>query len=365
MTKIAGLFAVFLLVYSCSNNKTVHPQHKNIVETVYASGKIMADSEYTVYALNSGTVVKKLFKEGDKVNSGQVLYVINNVATAAKLLASQVAYNTSAQNLRPNSSILNDQRIAMENAAIKFSNDSLQYMRLKNLWAQNIGTKSGLDNALANYQTSLNLKQSTKERYASTQTDLRVSYQNAKSQLANSQNDYSNYFIKALGSGTVYQMLKEAGEAVKANEAVAMLGKSSQRLIKLAVDQQDIDKVRVGQQVLLKTDVDGDKIYRAQVTRIYPVMNDADQTFRIDATFVDGTNQPYIHSTVEANIIIRQKSNALIIPRQALLNGDSLLVKQNGQKKTIAVKTGIHTMDEVEIISGLDDQADIIVPSQK
>lgn len=365
MIKLAILVTFCVLVASCNSPATVHPQRKNIVETVYASGKILADSEYTIYALNPGTVVKKLVKEGDVVNKGQILYEINNTAPAARLDAAQMAYNTARQNLSVNSRILSDLKLAITNAAIKLSQDSLQYARLRNMWAQNVGTKNNLDIAEAQYRTSVNLKKSAAEKYYATLNDLRVSLKNAGSQLAAAQNDMSNYIIRAADKGTVYQVLKERGEAVKSNEPLLLMGRSAQRLIRLAVDQQDIDRIRPGQQVLLKTDLSGDKIYQARILRTYPTMNEADQTFRVDAAFIAAEQQPYIHSSVEANIIIQHKQHSLVIPRQLLLNGDSLMIKQNGKVKTIAVKTGIRTLNEVEILNGLDDNADIVTDGQK
>ncbi|MGZ3752189.1 MAG: efflux RND transporter periplasmic adaptor subunit [Mucilaginibacter sp.] len=365
MIRTTVFFVVLFLIAGCKSSTTVHPQKKDIIETVYASGKIMADSEYTVYALNPGTVIKKLVKEGDRVKKNQILYVINNTAPAAKLDAANISYSTARQNLSSNSRILNDLKIAMRTADIRFSNDSLQYARLKNLWAENIGTKSTLDNAEAQYRISLNEKQSAREKYYSSVNDLNVSLKNAQSQVATAQNDMNNFIIRAESAGTVYQMMKENGEAVKANEPIAMVGKSADRVIRLSVDQQDIDRIKLGQEVLLKTDASGDKIFKATVIRIFPVMNEADQTFRVDAVFADNQNQPYIHTSVEANIIIQRKQQSLVIPSQVLLNGDSVKVKQDGKEKTIAVKTGIHTLDEVEILSGLDEHSDLVIPTQK
>jgi multidrug efflux pump subunit AcrA (membrane-fusion protein) len=325
----------------------------------------MADSEYTVYALNPGTVIRKLVKEGDPVKKNQLLYVINNTVPSAKLDAATVAYNTAKQNVSGNSNVLNDLKIAMRNADIKFSNDSLQYTRLKNLWAQNIGTKSNLDNAEMTYRMSLNQKQSAKEKYYSTLNDLNVTLKNSKSQLAAAQNDLSNYLIRAESNGTVYQTMKEIGEAVKANEPIAMIGKSADRVIRLSVDQQDIDRIKIGQEVLLKTDATGNKIFKAKVIRTFPVMNEADQTFRVDAVFLIGQSQPYIHTSVEANIIIQRKQDCLVIPSLVLLNGDSVKIKDGNHTRTIAVTTGIHTLDEVEIVKGLDEQSQVLIPSQK
>jgi multidrug efflux pump subunit AcrA (membrane-fusion protein) len=361
--RILPCFFGLLFLISCGRTTVVHPSRKDIIETVYASGKITADSEYTVYALNPGTVLNKFVKEGDIVKKGQILYVINNTAPAARLDAANESYEKARENLSPQSRILSDLKLSMENSSIRLRNDSLQYFRLKSLWEQNIGTKSALDNAEAQYRTSLNERKSAQEKYYATVNDLNVSLKNAKSQLAGAQNDLSNYIIRAENSGTVYQMMKEKGEAVKANEAVALLGKSMDRLIRLSVDQQDIDLLQNGQQVLVKTDATGDRIYKAKVIRIFPAMNESDQTFRVDAVFAEEDAQPYIHTSVEANIIIRKKQQALVIPISALFSGDSVKVKISGKVTDIAVKTGIHTLDDVEILKGLDESAEIMMPS--
>ncbi|MBV8389268.1 MAG: efflux RND transporter periplasmic adaptor subunit [Mucilaginibacter sp.] len=352
-----------VLILGCNNIHTIHPARKDIVETVYASGKVMADSEYTVYALSPGTVIKKLVKEGDVIKKGQLLYVINNMAPEARLDAANVTYEKARENVSSGSRILSDLKLAMRNADIKYSNDSMQYFRLKNLWNQNIGTKSALDNAEMQYRISFNEKKSAREKYYSTINDLNITLKNAQSSMASARNDLNNYMIRAESNGTVYQMLKERGEAVRANEAVVLIGKSTDRLIRLSVDQQDINLVQPGEQVLLKTDATGDKIYNAKVVRVYPTMNEADQTFRVDAIFTGHDKQPFIHTSVEANIVIQKKQHALVIPVKSILTGDSVKIKDGGKIKAIPVKIGIHTLDEAEILSGLNEQSEVVESS--
>jgi len=359
------LIIMLLLLAACHKKITFHPQQKNIIETVYASGKIMADSEYTVYALGAGTIIEKLIKEGDTVKKGQLLYVVKNEASSAKLEAAKSAYKVAQDNISDKSRILADLKISIENAEAKFSYDSLLYERRKRLWQQGVGTQNDVDIAYTDYLTSLNQKRSLEEKYFSTKNDLIVSLDNAKSLLTSAKNELDNYFIRSDNNGQVYQAFKEIGEAVKLNDAIAVLGKSKDRIIRLAVDQQDIDKIKLGQEVLLRTDITGNKIYHAAIERIYPMMNEADQTFRVDALFRDSNHQPYTHSSVEANIIIRKKNNVLTIPRLAMVADDSVLIKEKGKIKTVAVQTGIHTLDEVEIVSGLNSSSDVIMPQQK
>ncbi|WP_354003241.1 efflux RND transporter periplasmic adaptor subunit [Mucilaginibacter aquariorum] len=257
---------------------------------------------------------------------------------------------------------MNDLKIAQENADLKFRNDSSLYNRYKNLWAQNIGTKVNLDNAQTQYELSYNQMKSAREKYLSTLNDLQLSMKNAESTAAGSKADLENYFIRAESRGTVYQLFKEKGEAVKMNEPVALLGRSGARLVRLAVDQEDIRQISAGQQVLLKTDASGEHIFQARISRIYPVMNEADQTFRVDAVFDSQNGPAYLHSSVEANIIVARKTNCLTIPLAMLMAGDSIRVRENGRVLIRAIKTGIRTTNDVEVISGANRHTAILEP---
>src|SRR5260221_13447996 len=115
MVKFLSL-SLLIVVASCKHETNIHPQRKNIVETVYASGKIIAENEYNLYALSNGTVIKKLVKEGDTVKKGQVIYIINNDAPAAKLDAARSNFENAQSNISEQSRILKDLKLTMQNA---------------------------------------------------------------------------------------------------------------------------------------------------------------------------------------------------------------------------------------------------------
>ena len=360
-------FAFILLVglASCKDETTVQPQRKNIIETVYASGSIIPLNEYTSFALANGIVIEKRVTDGDVVSKGDIIYVILNEAQTARYDAAQQTYSTASGNLASGSPILSELRLAVQSAAAKFKTDSAQYVRFRNLLDSGIITRSQFDDVSANYTISGNQKRAAEERYASTVRELRLGVSNAQSQLTAAKSDLDNYYIRAQQTGRVYQLLKDVGEAVRAGEQVALFGEAESRVIKLAVDQQDIARIQIGQQVLLKTDLTGNTIYEAKVSKLYPVMNPADQTFRVDAEFVSAPPSQFIYSSVEANIVIQKKDNALVIPRKMLLSGDSVIVKTDGDLKSIAVKTGIVTLDDAEIISGIDEKTEVVDPSER
>jgi len=347
---------------SCNRQPAaVYPQKRQIIEAVYASGKIVAEDEYNLFALSNGRIIKKLVQDGDTVHKGQVLYVIYNDAAQARMEAAQQSYNISMANRSARSPLLNDLQLSLQSANIRLQNDSVTYFRWKRLWEQQIGSKSNLDNTFSNYQLSIAQQKIAEQKYRAAMNDVELSYSNAGSALSTARHDLQEYFISSQANGIVYQTFKEAGEAVKNNEIVALMGTQGARLLRLSVDQQDINRVKAGQTVLVQADVTGSTIFQAVVTQLYPVMNEADQTFRVDARFLQQPTAPYIHSSVEANIIIQKKSNALVLPRDALVAKDSVYVRLNRKKKKTWVKTGILTLDYVEILAGIDESTPVLL----
>jgi HlyD family secretion protein len=360
-TRNAIVLTTLVCSLGCNKAPVIYPQRKDIIETVYASGKIVSENEYKVSSLINGTIVKKLVKDGDTIIKGQLLYVISHDAAKERFNAALKNYHVVSANLTEQSPVLNDLTLSVQNAQVKFTNDSATWHRYNTLWARNIGTKSNLDNAYTNYLISLNQKRIAEQKYLTALNDLQVSHSNAQSQLSTARKDLKEYFIRSNTNAVVYQTYKEAGEAVYSNEMVALLGECSDRVIRLAVDQQDIDKIKIGQQVLLQADITGSTVYKAKVCRIYPVMNEADQTFRVDARFTQLPQQSFIHSSIEANIIVQTKNKALILPRTAFVNNDTVLIHIKGKETKAHVQTGISTLDYVEIVSGIDEKTPVLL----
>lgn len=364
MTTRIYLFLLASAFSACSRPQQVHLSRKDIVETVYASGKITSLEEYSLFAFSSGAIHQKLVKDGDTVRKGQLIYIVEHDVADKKYEAALTNYRHSEINLSATSPLLNDLRLALQNAEIRLKNDSLTYCRWKSLWDSGIGTRSNLDNAYTNYQISVNLKYSATQKYASALHDAQLAMSNAGSQLQSSRKELNDYFISSDRDGVVYQTLKEAGEGVRAGEPVALIGGAGRRIIRMAVDQEDVNKVQPGQKVVLKTDLTGNKVYEARVTRLYPTMNEADQTFRVDAEFTKDMPPLFIHGSVEANVIIRVRPAARVLQRTAMADDDSVWVLDKGKEKKLAVQTGITSPEYVEIIGGLDENTVVLLKTK-
>jgi HlyD family secretion protein len=350
-----------LLIFGCADVKTVSPVRKNIVATVYASGEIVPENEHWISTKKSGTLLKKYVKEGDAIHSGQVLYVIGDETREAKIEAALASYNLSLFNLSDSSPVLADLKLAMIAADTKVVYDSATYWRWQNLWDRGIGTKSNLDNAYMRYTISLNEKKIATQRYRTKLSELNVSKKVSESALANSRKDFADDFILSDREGIVYETLKEVGENVAVNEKLLLIGNCTDRIIKLNVDQQDIGKVKLGQKVMVQTDQSPDTIFEAKVTFIFPSMNRNDQTFCIEAKFEQHSPYSFIHTPVEANIVVDERQDVLVLPREVLTGKDSLWIKENKRYRKVFVKTGVASFDYVEVLSGVNEKNAVIL----
>jgi multidrug resistance efflux pump len=351
-----------LVVAGCNRSKPIHATHKTITEAVYASGFVAARNLYKVYALTDGNIVAKYHVAGDSVNEGDALFRVQSDGSTAKLSANSSAYKLAIENAKDNSPVLQDLQIRIRSAETVLANDQNSYNRMKSMYDAGAVSKTQLDQASTALEVSKNNLQSAKEIYTRTKEQLKVDAQNAQALVATSGQDLSNYILKALIKGQVYETYKELGEAVKRNDAVALVGESGSKYLQLAVDQQDIGRVKVGQEVVVKMDISSDKIYKARVTKVYPNMNSNNQSFRVDADFIEDPGLQFINASVEANIVLATKDNALVLPRQAVNAKDEVLVKSLGTNKTVKIQKGLVNMSDVEVLSGVKEEDEIVLP---
>jgi multidrug efflux pump subunit AcrA (membrane-fusion protein) len=120
------------------------------------------------------------------------------------------------------------------------------------------------------------------------------------------------------------------------------------------VDELDIDKIKKGQEVLVKIDTYPHKIFKARISKTYPMLNQKDQSFRVDAQFTDDVPRVYAGLTVEANIIIQQKEQALTIPKTYLIGQDSVRIEKDGKAQQVKITKGVENFEYVEVLAGVD-----------
>jgi multidrug efflux pump subunit AcrA (membrane-fusion protein) len=351
---LSFLCCLYALQGCTDKQQPVKPEYKLLTEAVYASGNLLPKNEYKVFAQADGVLLRKTVEEGDTVSVGQTLFELESDKQNIRSRNALEQYRIARNNTLQNSPVLQELEASMASAKARWQNDSVNYVRYKNLLENKAASRIDYDRASLAYQTSKNDYISLKNRYEKTRTQLQLELQNAETQYKLNVEQNADYAVKSRINGIVYEVYKEPGEVVKPNEPIALLGNPSEVYLKLTVDELDINRIKKGQKVLVKIDTYKNKIFKAIITKIYPMLNGRDQSFRVDAEFIEEVPRLYAGLTVEANIIIQQKEKALTIPKSYLIGADSVRIDQNGDSKMVKITKGIENFEYVEVTAGLD-----------
>ena len=341
-------------------SETASPTYKSLTEAVYASGNVFPKNEYKVVANADGYLQQQLVNEGDVTKTNQLLFSLESISQDARAEAAANIYRQSEANYADSSPVLAELEVALRNARTKLENDSVNYFRYKALYDQNAASKADLERVELAYRTSKNDVAARQKAWARTKNQLYVDLQNTRSNFRVNVREGDNYRIRSIEPARVYEVYKKVGELVRRGEAIALLGNPNDVYLQLAVDETDFSKLKVGQEIVVKMDAYGDKVFKAKVTKIYPKLNKVDQSFRVDADFVGETPDAYYGLTVEANIVISQKPKALTIPKAYLIGNDSVWVEEKGEKKKIKLQKGAENFELVEIKGGLTEKSVLV-----
>ena len=353
-----GLSFSLISLIACKENKTkIQPTVEDISESVYASGIVKSKNQYQVFSSVTGIVKEVYVLEGDIVKIGTPLLKIIN--KTANLNAANAKLAADYANLASNKGKLEEAKRAIDLAITKMKNDSLLALRQRNLMAQNIGTKVDFEQRQLNYENSINNFRSAQIRYKDLNRQLVLNADQAQNNLKINTNLADDFIVKSEVAGKVYSLLKEVGESVAIQNPVAVIGDDKTFLLELQVDEYDIIKIKPTQKIIISMDSYKGRTFEAVVTKINPILNERSKSFTIEGEFTNTPTVLYPFLTVEANIVIQTKKNALTIPRMYLISDSMVLNEDN---KPVRVTTGLKDYHKVEILSGIVREDFLIKP---
>ncbi len=355
-----SLSMLFLLAGCAAKQDIVKPSQREITEAVYASGTLVPEEEYKLVSRLEGYITESFVEEGDSVKTGQLLFKVSNSnkQTAEETAASLVAKTIPVVGDR--SPAVKELEGKIELLNIRQSNDSIQYQRYKTLYEQNAISKSSFEKYELQYRSTSRELDNLRQQLSNVKLNASLQLQQANNLLAASKTDVNNGMLRSFNNGVVYEIYRKQGDLLTVNQPIALIG-TGKMIVKLLADEDDLDKVKAGQKVLITMDAFPDRIINARVIRIYPILNKVEQSFRVDAAIEDSLPSAIYGLNVEANIIIREKRTAMVIPKSALFRGDSVWTKKGSETIAVKVEKGTEDREWIEIKSGLNAETEIIL----
>jgi RND family efflux transporter MFP subunit len=161
--------------------------------------------------------------------------------------------------------------------------------------------------------------------------------------------------------GTVLKEDGEVGDMVEPGTILYRIGLEKPLWVIADVNEEDIPRVKVGQNALLRTDAFAGQVLQGIVKQITPAGDPVSKTFRVRIGLPDDTPLR-VGMSVEANIISREKPDVVLVPANAVVN-NNLFTIEGSHARLRKVEIGIRGTGFVEILQGVAEGEWVAAPA--
>jgi HlyD family secretion protein len=357
-----------------------------IVETVSATGKIQPEIEVKISSEVSGEIIALNVIEGQVVKKGDLLVKINpDLYTSG--------YNRTVSNL-------SGTKANLSQADASFKEAKANYDRNKTLFDKGIISKADWDKSVATFEVAKANKQSAY-----------FSVQSASATVNEAKDNLGRTTIYAPADGTISVLNVELGERVLGTQQMAgteilRVANLNNMEVEVDVNENDIVKIKVGNEAKVEVDAYLKKQFKGIVTSISNSASTtltADQVtnFKVKIRILKESYQdllegkPITYSpfrpgmTATVDIITKTRANVMVVPissvvvksdttavkgykvddaasddKKAAPKSDKKLecvfVKVGSKAKIRIIKTGIQDDTNIEVLTGLK-KGDVVI----
>ena len=310
-------------------------ERRDISNVEELTGSLLPMSRFDVAPKISGRLEKMLVEMGDTVQNGQLIATLDNQEHLQDVEEARAGLEVAMASLSESQSALD--------VAHK------EYERIKVLREKKIASESELDKSEASYKASearnrVAMAQVEQRKAALRAAEIRLSF----TQVRASWEDGS-------GRRVVGEKYVDEGEMLSAGRPIVSVIDISTMKAELYVPEEDYSRVRVGQPVLLTTDVMQGREFTGKIVRLSPALKETSRAAAIEVLI---PNPGYLlkpGAFARAKIETEQHKNAVTVPYAALTKRENrqgvfLLDEKEMKVSFVPVRTGISTPEIVEIL---------------
>ncbi len=177
--------------------------------------------------------------------------------------------------------------------------------------------------------------------------------------LAQAQKRLGDLTLRSPLAGLVLRRDGEIGETVKDATTLFWVGDPSRLWAVAEVDEDDIGQVRPGLPALVKADAFPGAVERAPVAEITPKGDSATRSFRVRLSLPADTRFR-VGMTVEANIILRERADAVLVPAGAVRGGQVWRL-EGDVVRARRIEAGVVGGKLIEVLDGLALGDEVVV----
>jgi RND family efflux transporter MFP subunit len=314
-----------------SNVSVVAAQTGSIPDVIEAVGTVRAAETSQLAAQMMGNIVEIRVREGDHVQRGQVLAVIDDVQPRAALDRATAVDLAAQQEI-----VASDSDFTLAEATFK---------RYQMLYDRKSVSPQEFDEIKARYQAA----QARLEMARAGQAQAKAALQQARTSLG-----YTH--IVAPFDALVTEKKTDVGTLASPGTPIFTVEDLRRYRLEATVNETDLRYVRQGQQVSVSVDALGDRELKGKVVEIVPAADPASRSFLVK---VEVPSDPALRSGLFGRAqFTKGVRAALLIPRTAIVERGQLqgiyVLDQNRIAGLRYITLGKPSAQQVEILAGLE-----------
>ena len=346
-------------------------ERKSIEQTISVKAPLEGIEKADVVSPLNYEIIDIKVKEGDVVLKDQVLAELDSEELKEQITSEEYQIALAQLELQDR---LKAMQIEYDKALLRVKELEDSYKINMELLENEIITQESFDkikSSLSEAKKGLESYNAVDGKIVSSPSEAkRIEIQ--KQELEKKKKDLDKVFIKSPIDGTITRVNVNLGRYARDTEgekAMFVVENLSKLQMKVSISEYDIEKVHIGQEVEIYSDVLKDGVAKGVVARISPTAEQKDNNAmeRVIPVVIDVTERPgnLIAGVIaSAKIKVDKAENVFAVPSGALLQDENNNLKlftlnEDNTLKSVIVETGIETeletvIDGSELTEGMD-----------
>ena len=136
------------------------------------------------------------------------------------------------------------------------------------------------------------------------------------------------------------------------------------------IDEVDVARVRVGQKAFITIEALPGQRFPARVRRIAPYVLDLEKQARtvdveVELANPEDVKQLLVGYSADAEIVLEEKTSVVRVPTPAIIEGNRVLVLEDGVLREQQLQTGIANWEHTEVRSGVREGQKVVVSVER
>lgn len=321
-----------------------------LVQTVVATGRVVAVSRAQVGSPVTGVVVERRVQEGDRVQPGDVLAVLRADDLEAALHEAEAALAQLQDSTRPQA------QAALREAEARLAQASREVTRRRGLLERQLIAREAMEQAV---------QAETVARSAAEQARLaarslaqgNAGEAAARARVATAQAQLDKTTIRAEVAGTVLTRHVEPGDLVQPGRVLFEIARAGATEVLVPLDEKNLEVLALGQQALCIADAYPMRPFTAQVGFIAPSVDPQRGSVDIRLTVSPVPDFLRQDMTVSVNVETGRRDSAIVVPNDALVRAyggvAEVWVVAEGRATRRRVELGLRGLGLTEVVAGL------------